>query len=113
MESQEVMRSLHQFRSVSLGMEQAFEKAIGNYLSKVNLPSRKDIADLAATLQRIEDKLDRVLPAPADVPPPRPPRTRRPPTQSSAAAQSPTAAAVAPKHAQLARPRRGAKRSGG
>ena len=30
---------------------------------KVNLPSRKDVSELAAALQRIEDKLDRLLPA--------------------------------------------------
>ena len=94
MESQEVVRSLHQFRTVSLGMEQAFEKAIGSYLSKVNLPSRKDIADLAATLQRIEDKLDRLLPASAAAPAaPRPARTRRPPPEeASAPAKAPPAA---------------------
>ena len=108
MESQEVVRSLHQFRTVSLGMEQAFEKAIGSYLSKVNLPSRMDIADLAATLQRIEDKLDRLLPAP---PPaalaPRPPRTRRPTASAATAPQS------RPAEAAPVKPRRGAKRSGG
>jgi hypothetical protein len=104
MESQEVVRSLHQFRTVSLGLEQAFEKAIGSYLAKVNLPSRRDIADLAATLQRVEDKLDRLLPAQAGAAPvPRPPRTRRPP----AVAQSSTAAAAATK------PRRSARRSEG
>ena len=104
MESQEVVRSLHQFRTVSLGLEQAFEKAIGSYLGKVNLPSRKDIADLATTLQRVEDKLDRLLPAQAGAAPvPRPPRTRRPP----AAAQSSTPAAAATK------PRRSARRSEG
>ena len=91
MESQEVVRSLHQFRTVSLGMEQAFEKAIGSYLSKVNLPSRKDIADLAATLQRIEDKLDRCCCAAATALAPRPPRTRRPPAPATTAPQSPPA----------------------
>ena len=107
MESQEVVRSLHQFRTVSLGMEQAFEKAIGSYLSKVNLPSRKDIADLAATLQRIEDKLDRVLPPAVEAAlAPRPPRTRRPPAPVATAPQS-AAAKAAP-----AKPRRGTKRSG-
>ena len=108
MESPEVVRSLHQFRTVSLGMEQAFEKAIGSYLSKVNLPSRKDIADLAATLQRIEDKLDRVLPAPPQTAlAPRPPRTRRPPAPATTAPQSP------PEKAAPTKPRRGAKRRGG
>ena len=48
---------------LSLGLQQAFEKAIGSYLAKLNLPSRKDVSELAAALQRIEDKLDRLLPA--------------------------------------------------
>ena len=65
MESQGVVRSIHQFRTISPGLEQAFEKTIGSYLEKVNLPSRKDIAELAATLQRVEGKLDRLLPAKA------------------------------------------------
>jgi hypothetical protein len=88
MDSQEVMRSLHQFSTVSLGLERAFEKAIGSYLAKVNLPSRKDIAELAATLQRVEDKLDRLLPANEGVAAPRPARTRRPPGDSPEASHS-------------------------
>ncbi|MDM0108765.1 hypothetical protein QTH97_27735 [Variovorax sp. J22R24] len=85
MDSQEVMRSLHQFSTVSLGLERAFEKAIGNYLAKVNLPSRKDIAELATTLQRVEDKLDRLLPATEAAAVPRPARTRRPPGEAAEA----------------------------
>ena len=80
-ESKELMGSLHQLSAVSLGMQQAFEKAIGAYFAKVNLPSRKDVTELAAALQRVEDKLDRLLPASASASaaPPRPARTRRPP----------------------------------
>jgi uncharacterized membrane protein YccC len=99
MDSQELMRSVHQLSTVSLGLQQAFEKAIGSYLAKVNLPSRKDVSELAATLQRIEDKLDRLLPASATAPAlPRPARTRRPPpeetsvTSAKAAAAAPAAA---------------------
>ena len=78
-----LMRSVHQLSALSLGMQQAFEKAIGAYLAKVNLPSRKDVTELAAALQRIEDKLDRLLPATAAAAPalPRPARTRRRPAQ--------------------------------
>ena len=57
MDSQEVMRSVHQLSTVSLGLQQAFEKAIGSYLAKVNLPSRKDVSELAAALQRVEHVL--------------------------------------------------------
>jgi hypothetical protein len=86
MDSQELMRSVHQLSTVSLGLQQAFEKAIGSYLAKVNLPSRKDVSELAATLQRIEDKLDRLLPASAVAPVlPRPARTRRPPPEEASA----------------------------
>jgi hypothetical protein len=110
MDSQEVVRTVHQLSSVSLGLQQAFEKAIGSYLAKVNLPSRKDVNELAAALQRIEDKLDRLLPAGAAAPAlPRPARTRRPPPEQAAAkptealAATPTAAA----RAKRAAPRTG------
>ena len=65
MESKELMGSLHQISAVSLGMQQAFEKPIGSYLGKLNLPSRNDVLELAAALQRVEDTLDRLLPASA------------------------------------------------
>ena len=65
MDSQDMMRSVHQLSALSLGMQQAFEKAIGAYFAKINLPSRKDVTELAAALQRVEDKLDRLLPASA------------------------------------------------
>ena len=97
MDSQEVMRSVHQLSSVSLGLQQAFEKAIGSYLAKVNLPSRKDVSELAAALQRIEDKLDRLLPAStAATALPRPARTRRPPGEEASPALGKAPAAPAP-----------------
>jgi uncharacterized membrane protein YccC len=93
MDSQDVMRSVHQLSTVSLGLQQAFEKAIGAYFAKINLPSRKDVTELAAALQRVEDKLDRLLPATAAPSPPRPARTRRPPEAAAQpAAQAPAAA---------------------
>jgi hypothetical protein len=92
MDSQELMRSVHQLSTISLGMQQAFEKAIGSYLAKVNLPSRKDVAELAETLRRVENKVDRLLPADAAAALPRPARTRRPPEE--VAATAPTQAAV-------------------
>ena len=97
MESKELMGSLHQLSAVTLAMQQAFEKAIGSYLGKMNLPSRKDVLELAAALQRVEEKIDRLLPADAGAlpaPVPRPPRTRRPPGGSAAA--PPVAAKTAP-----------------
>ena len=59
-----------------MGMQQMFEKVVAAYLRKANLPSRKDVAALAETLARVEEKLDRLLPVSA--PPSRPARTRRP-----------------------------------
>ena len=96
MDSQELMRSVHQLSALSLNLQQAFEKAIGSYLARVNLPSRKDVHDLAAALQRIEDKLDRLLPAGAASVAPRPPRTRRPPPEAVAAPAVETAAPAKP-----------------
>ena len=82
--SDEVVRALHQFSSVSLGMEQVLEKVIGGYLRRANLPSRKEVLELAEALRRIEDKVDRLLPAADSAPAPRPPRTRRPSSASEA-----------------------------
>jgi len=110
MDSQELMRSVHQLSSVSLGMQQAFEKAIGSYLAKVNLPSRKDVSELAAALHRVEEKLDRLLPAGAGAAAPRPPRTRRPPPEEIAASPAKSAPLVSAKPAR-AKPVRAAKRS--
>ncbi|MBS0343497.1 MAG: hypothetical protein JSS56_23585 [Proteobacteria bacterium] len=76
LESQDVMRSLHQFSTASLGVQSVVERLLEAYLRKANLPSRKDIAALAQTLARVEEKLDRLLPA--SPPPARPARTRRP-----------------------------------
>lgn len=79
LKSQEVLQSLHQFSSASLGMQQWFEKAIEEYLRRANLPSRKAVDELAVSLRRIEEKLDRLLPQEAlAVPAQRPARTRRP-----------------------------------
>lgn len=76
LESQDVVRSMHQVSSASLGMQSMLERLLDAYLRKANLPSRKDVAALAETLARVEEKLDRLLPA---LPPPsRPARTRRP-----------------------------------
>jgi uncharacterized membrane protein YccC len=111
MDSQEMMRSVHQLSAVSLGLQQAFEKAIGAYFAKVNLPSRKDVTELAAALQRVEDKLDRLLPATsaasASAAPPRPARTRRPPVAAAPSLADAPAAAPLPKPAKGKTPRTG------
>jgi hypothetical protein len=112
MDSQELMRSAHQLSTVSLGMQQAFEKAIGRYLAKVNLPSRKDVAELAAALRRVEDKLDRLLPADAaGSAAPRPARTRRPPKEAASPASGPAIAASTPARPAKHKVARGRRRS--
>ncbi|MET0540447.1 MAG: hypothetical protein ABWZ88_01705 [Variovorax sp.] len=50
--------ALHQMANLSLGMQQTFEKVLGVYFKKLDLPSRKDVAELAEKLQRIEERLD-------------------------------------------------------
>jgi len=104
--SQDVVRALHQFSNVSLGIEQVFEKVIGEYLRRANLPSRKDVMELAASLRRIEDKVDRLLPV-ENAPAPRPPRTRRPASAAPAVvAERPAAeppAAARPKRRPIRR----------
>jgi hypothetical protein len=88
--SQELVRSLHELSNASLTIQKLIEKGIYAYLRQVNLPSRKEILELAASLQRIEDKLDRLLPADAiGGSRPRPARTRQPPV-----AQAPGVAPV-------------------
>ena len=96
MKSQQALQSLHQLSSVWLGMQQLFEKSVEDYLRRANLPSRKEVAELALSLRRIEDKLDRLLPPEALATPlPRPARTRRPPGAASPAPGEPVAEAKA------------------
>lgn len=114
MKSQEVARSLNQFSAVSLGMQQAFEKVVEGYLRRANLPSRKEVAELAEALQRIESKIDRLLPANAlDAAAPRPARTRRPPGAATppAPAQEPMPAAPPAATKPAAAKRRSARRA--
>lgn len=102
LKSPELVRSLQQATAVSAGMQQGFDKMVDGYLRRANLPSRKQLAELVQTLERIEQKLDRLLP-PDEVP--RPARTRKPaatpvvaPSAPAAPAQAaPEAVAPAPK----------------
>jgi hypothetical protein len=94
MDSNEFSSALHQMANLSLGMQQTFEKVLGTYLKKANLPSRAEIVELAQTLQRIESKLDRLLPTePTPDPRPRPARTRVPAGRLPAKADKPAAPA--------------------
>ena len=117
----DTMRSIHQVTTAGLGMQQVFEKVIEAYLRLANLPSRKDLIEVTESLQRIEQKIDRLLPADDAVP--RPARTRRPlgtqvpppaadeaPTPLAKTSRKPaTTKGTKAKKAPTARPRRAAR----
>jgi hypothetical protein len=107
MDSSEFSSALHQMANLSLGMQQTFEKVLGTYLKRANLPSRAEVAELAQTLQRIESKLDRLLPV--EVRPDqatKPARTRVPPDRPPAQSVEPSRAAPAAGKRSAAKPRR-------
>lgn len=106
LKSPELVRSLQQATAVSAGMQQGFDKMVDGYLRRANLPSRSEVNALARSLQRIEDKLDRLLPA--DTPTLRPARTRRPP--AAVPLSEPVQRAAAPAKPAKA-PRRVVRRS--
>jgi hypothetical protein len=94
MDSNEFSSALNQMANLSLGMQQTFEKVLGTYLKKANLPSRAEIVELAQALQRIESKLDRLLPTEVTADQrPRPARTRVPAVRLPAKADKPAAPA--------------------
>ncbi|WP_238463843.1 hypothetical protein [Paraburkholderia tagetis] len=117
LKTQEALQAVHQVSSVSLGMQQWFEKTTEEYLRRANLPSRKSVDELATSLRRIEEKLDRLLSQEASAAPaPRPARTRRPPGAAAAsepasesAFESVSEAAVSEPAAAAKQTRRGAR----
>ena len=91
MSSEQFTRAAHQFSQISTGLQQTFEKALDGYFKALNLPSRKDIVDLAETLQRLEEKIDLLLPIEVREPfENRPLRTRQPSSQTTAATKPTT-----------------------
>jgi hypothetical protein len=77
MESEQFSKALGVFLSASLGVWHLFGENLGKLYQHLDLPSRTEVTALAAAVQRIEDKLDTLLPkAPSTA---RPARTRRPP----------------------------------
>ena len=88
MNSEQFTRALHQFSQVSTGMQQTFEKVLDGYFKALRLPSQKDIAALADRLQRLEDKIDMLLPMEQREPlENRPLRTRQPSSSGKAATE--------------------------
>ncbi|RZL64132.1 MAG: hypothetical protein EOP81_10225 [Variovorax sp.] len=104
MGSEEFAQALHAVASVSTGIQQALGQANGALLKELNLPSRSDLIDIGARLQRIEDAIGQInqrlgglAPAPAGANPKQmPPRTRKPPSTVAAAAAAPAPVAAAP-----------------
>ena len=98
MEIDALMKTLHQVSGLSLALRQAMELAIEGAYKRLNLPSSREFADMKATLQRLEDKLDSLLAAQA-VSAPRPARTRKPAAAPPSAKPRKT---VAPKRGRTA-----------
>ena len=85
MNSEQFTRALDQLSQVSTG-QQTFEKVLDGYFKTLRLPSQKDIAALADRLQRLEDKIDMLLPMGQREPVEnRPLRTRQPSSSGKAA----------------------------
>ena len=78
--NRQIVSALHQFSSVTLGMEQVLEKVIGGYLRRANLPSRKEVLELAEVVaaHRGQGRPPVAGGAVIAAGPPRPPRTRQP-----------------------------------
>ena len=90
LEIDQVVKTLHQVTGLSLALRQAVEMALEGFYKRLNLPTGREFAEMSATLQRIEDKLD-ALQAASDTAPARkrPARTRRPAADPAPAAKSP------------------------
>lgn len=79
MDSATFSQALSRYTQVSLGVQFTLEKSLACVLERLDLPSRREVGELAAAVQRVEDKLDLLLcDAAKPVLAPRPPRTRRP-----------------------------------
>jgi hypothetical protein len=77
MESEQFAQALSLLLRASLGTHHLFDKQLAKVYERAGLPSRSEVQELAASLRRIEDKLDLLLPPPAPVH--RPARTKRAP----------------------------------
>jgi len=75
-----VVHALHRLTTLSLGVHRIVDRVIDDLLHRTNLPTHRDVIELAEAMRRIEGQLDRLLAlaAPDDTVR-RPARTRRPP----------------------------------
>lgn len=78
-DSKELGVVIDQYSRVTLGLQHLSQTSRELLYKRLDLPSRNEVNVLAASLRRVEDKLDQLLAAPTSTAiAPRPPRTRRP-----------------------------------
>ena len=111
LEIDQVVTTLHQLSSASITLRQVAEMAQDSFFKRLNLPTGREFAQMAATLQRVEDKLDTLLAERAGptASMPRPSRTRQPP--AAAPVPVPEAAPPAAKAAKAAKASKASKAS--
>ena len=101
MEIDQVVKTLHQLSSLTLVLRQAMELALDNFYKRLNLPTGREFAEMQATLQRLEDKLDSLLAMQPAAAAPCPPRTRKPAAPPASASAKPRKTAT-PKRGRTA-----------
>lgn len=95
MQSEQFAQVLGQLIKVSLGVRHVFGRTLARVYAQFDVPSRTELAALAAAVQRIEDKVDTLLPPAASLAP-RPARTRRAPETVATTVVEHAAAVAAP-----------------
>lgn len=89
-DSKELGSVIDQYSRVTLGLQHLSQTSLERLHKRMGLPSRAEVDALAASLRRVEDKLDQLLPAPTGTAiAPQPPRTRRPLAQARPAPLKP------------------------
>lgn len=103
METEKFSKALALVLRATLGTQHLFDKNLARLYERLGLPSRSEVAAIAAQMRRIEDKLDMLLPPPA--PTHRPARTRRAPEAAPAlpAKAAPAEAKAVPARARSAK----------
>ncbi|MBO3278118.1 hypothetical protein [Pseudomonas schmalbachii] len=101
LESGDFALAISGITKVTHGVQYISEKSLETIFKRLDMPSRQEVTALAAAVQRVEDKLDQLLPAPEKAALiPRPARTRRPaPVEEAAAPAKPAAKPKAKKAA--------------
>lgn len=100
MQSDQFSQLLGQWIKVSLGVQHVVGKVLTKLYARLDVPSRTELAALAAAVQRVEDKLSALVPATPSLVP-RPARTRRAP-EPVVAVQVEAPVSAPPVHAKRA-----------